>query len=67
MNIRAELFNLNKKQIDLVFEINKRDLGYTVSANDMSSALRGLPRPKFDKIRADSEMIINEWKAAASP
>lgn len=46
MNIRAELFNLNKKQIDLVFEINKRDLGYTVSANDMSSALREHLRPE---------------------
>ena len=67
MNIKVELLNLNKRQIDLIIEINKRNLGYTVSTSDMSFALKGLPRPKYDRIRADSENIINEWKAAAFP
>lgn len=67
MNIKVELMQLNKRQVDLILEINKRDLGYTVNTTDMSFALKGLARPKYDKIRADSENIINEWKAAASP
>jgi hypothetical protein len=65
MNIRVELFQLNKRQVDLIQEINKRDLGYKVTTTDMSYALKGLSRPKYDKIREDSEVIINEWKAAS--
>lgn len=67
MNIKVELMKLNKRQVDLLLEINKLNLGYTVSTTDISLALKGVQRPKYDKIRADSETIINEWKAAASP
>lgn len=67
MNIKVELMQLNKRQVDLILELNRRDLGYMVSTTDMSLSLKGVQRPKYDKIRAASEVIINEWKAAASP
>ena len=67
MNIKVELMALNKRQLDLILELNRRSLGYTVTTTDVSCALKGLQRPKYDKIRSDSETIINEWKAAASP
>lgn len=66
-NLRVELLKLNKRQVDLLQEINSRNLGYTVTTTDVSYALKGLLRPKYDKIRADSEMIIREWKAASTP
>lgn len=64
MEYRLELMKLGKKQVDLVKTINSRDLGYSVTVTEMSMALNGLTRPKFAKIRQDSETIINEWKAA---
>lgn len=67
MNFKVELVALNKRQLDLILEINRRSLGYTVTTTDVSCALRGLQRPKYDRIRTDAETIINEWKAAASP
>lgn len=67
MNIKVELMQLNKRQVDLIAELNSRNLGYMVNTTDMSLSLRGVQRPKYDKIRADSEVVINEWKAAASP
>lgn len=66
MEYRLELMKLGKKQVDLVKTINSRDLGYSVTVTEMSMALNGLTRPKFAKIRQDSETIINEWKAARS-
>ena len=60
MEIKVELIRLNKKQQDLIIELNKR--GVNCSQQEVSCALRGLPRPKFDKIREESERIINEWK-----
>ncbi|MBP0976575.1 MAG: hypothetical protein J6P89_00130 [Oscillospiraceae bacterium] len=66
MEYRLELMKLGKKQVDLVKTINSRDLGYSVTVTEMSMALNGLTRPKFAKIRQDSEAIINEWKAAST-
>ena len=66
MEYRLELMKLGKKQVDLVKTINSRDLGYSVTVTEMSMALNGLTRPKFAKIRQDSETIINEWKAAST-
>ena len=66
MNIKVELMLLDKRQVDLLLELNKRDLGYTVNTTDISLSLKGVQRPKYDKIRADSEVIINEWKAAST-
>ncbi|MBQ1984844.1 MAG: hypothetical protein II230_00875 [Clostridia bacterium] len=67
MEYKIELLKLGKTQVDLINEINSRDLGFKSSVQDMSYALKGTSRPKYDKIRAASENIINEWKAAASP
>lgn len=67
MEYRLELMKLGKKQVDLVKTINSRDLGYQVTVTEMSMALSGLARPKLERIRQDSEKIICEWKAAASP
>jgi hypothetical protein len=64
MEIKVELLLLKKKQIDLLFELNNR--GIRCSAQELSMALRGCPRPKFDKMRAMSEEIIKEWKAAVA-
>ena len=48
--------------------INSREeFGIKCNMNDMCYALKGTPRPKYDKVREASEIIINEWKAAASP
>lgn len=66
MEYRLELMKLGKKQVDLVKTINSRDLGYSVTVTEMSMALNGLTRPKFAKIRQDSEKIIDEWKAAST-
>ncbi|MBP0978855.1 MAG: hypothetical protein J6P89_11890 [Oscillospiraceae bacterium] len=66
MEYRLELMKLGKKQVDLVKTINSRDLGYSVTVTEMSMALSGLARPKLEKIRQDSEKIIDEWKAACS-
>lgn len=66
MEYRLELMKLGKKQVDLVKTINSRDLGYSVTVTEMSMALSGLARPKLEKIRHDSEKIIDEWKAACS-
>ena len=63
MQVKVELLKLGKKQIDLVYELNKR--GLSVQASDLSLALKGLPRPKYDAIREMSEKIISEWKAEA--
>lgn len=65
MNYKLELALLNKKQIEVMREINRRDLGYKCSNVDICYAMNGSLRPKFDRIRADAEMIINEWKAEA--
>lgn len=67
MEYRVELVKLGKKQVDLVKTINSRDLGYSVTVTEMSMALSGLTRPKLERIRQDSESIINEWKAARTP
>lgn len=67
MEYKIELLKLGKRQIDLISEINSRDFGLKCSVQDMSYALKGTERPKYDKIREASEKIINEWKAAASP
>ena len=66
MEYKVELLRLGKKQLDLVKEINSRNLGYKCNIVEMSNAVNGAPRPKFDKIRADAETIINEWKAAST-
>ena len=66
MEYRLELMKLGKKQVDLVKTINSRDLGYQVTVTEMSMALNGLARPKFERIRQDSEKIIGEWKAAST-
>ena len=66
MEYRLELMKLGKKQVDLVKTINSRDLGYSVTVTEMSMALNGLTRPKFERIRQDSEKIIDEWKAAST-
>lgn len=63
MEIKVELLRLNKKQQDLIIELNKR--GLKCNQQEVSCALRGLPRPKFDLIRQKSEEIINEWKEKA--
>lgn len=63
MEIKVELLRLNKKQQDLIIELNKR--GLKCSQQEVSCALRGLPRPKFDSIRQKSEEIIDEWKEKA--
>lgn len=67
MEYKLELLKLGKTQVDLINEINSRDFGVKSSVQDMSYALKGTPRPKYDKIRAAVDVIINEWKAAASP
>jgi hypothetical protein len=60
MEIKVELLRLGKLQKDLILELNKR--GINCAQQEVSSALAGLPRPKFDRIRAESEKIIEEWK-----
>lgn len=62
MEIKIELLKLEKRQVDLVNELKKR--GITTTPQEMSSALRGLPRPKFEQIRKESEKIIEEWQKA---
>ena len=60
MEIKVELIKLGKKQQDLIIELNKRGLKCT--QQEVSCALRGIPRPKFDLIRAKAEEIIDDWK-----
>ena len=60
MEIKVELIRLNKKQQDLIIELNNR--GLKCNQQEVSCALRGLPRPKFDLIRAKAEEVINDWK-----
>lgn len=67
MNYKVELMTLGKTQMDLMRAINSRDLGYKCTNVDVCYAMNDVPRQKFDRIRADAEMIINEWKAAAAP
>lgn len=61
MEIKVELIRLGKRQVDVVKELNKR--GLPVQACDVSLALSGLPRPKYDAIRTETEKLIEEWKA----
>lgn len=68
MEYKIELLRLGKSQVNLMDAINSREeFGIKCNMNDMCYALKGTPRPKYDKVRAASEVIINEWKAAASP
>lgn len=64
MELKVELLRLNRKQTELAIILNKR--GIKCSQQEVSAAMCGLPRPKFDRIREESEKIINEWKAAES-
>lgn len=64
MELKIELMRLNRSQLDLVAELNKHGLKCT--QQEVSLSMKGLPRPKFDRIREESEKIINEWKAAES-
>ena len=58
---------LGKTQINLMNEINSRDeFGLICTMTDVSYALKGTPRPKYDKIRNAAEQIINEWKAVVT-
>lgn len=62
MEIKIELMKLNKKQRDLVSELQK--LGYKVGPADMSAAINGyLNTPKGEKIIEESEKIIERWKS----
>ena len=60
MEIKIELLKLGKRQVDLVPELKKR--GITTNPPELSNALRGLPRPKFEQIREESMKIIEEWQ-----
>lgn len=53
---------LGKKQTDVIVELHKR--GYNVSIPDMSRAMNGIPRPKYDEVRRRTRELIEEWKAA---
>ena len=57
---------LQSRVDDAMRAINSRDLGYKCTNVDVCYAMNDVPRQKFDRIRADAEMIINEWKAAAT-
>ena len=60
MELKIELMRLGKKQVDVAEELNKR--GLSVTMPELSSALAGRPRPKYDLIRQATEEIINDWK-----
>lgn len=60
MELKIELMKLGKKQVDVAEELNKR--GIVVTMPELSSALAGRPRPKFDAIREATAELIEEWK-----
>lgn len=60
MELKIELMKLGKKQVDVAAELNKR--GIHVTMPELSSALAGRPRPKYDIIRETTAEIIEEWK-----
>lgn len=60
MEYKIELLKLGKKQVDLIREISAR--GIRVDQSELSLALSGLKRPKYDLIRDEAEKIIEEWK-----
>lgn len=63
MEMKVELMKLGKKQIDVIKILNEK--GLHVSACDMSSALAGFNTPKMQKIREETEKLINIWKGEA--
>ncbi len=68
MEYKIELLRLGKSQVNLMDAINSREeFGLKCTMTDVSYSLKGTPRPKYDRIREASEVIINEWKAAATP
>ena len=64
MEIKIELLKLGKRQKDLIAELRGR--GFKVSPSDFSCMVNGyLQTPKAEKVLAESEVIINEWKESA--
>ena len=61
MEYKIELLKLGKTQRDLILEL--KDRGIICTPPEMSTALSGVVRPKFDAIRKASEEIIAEWKS----
>lgn len=62
MEIKIELLKVGKKQTDLVKALNEK--GIKTTTQEVSSAVNGFPRPKFDRIREESMKIIEEWQKA---
>lgn len=63
MEYKIELLKLGKTQRDLIKGLASR--GIITNPPEMSTALSGVARPKFDDIRKASEEIIAEWKSEA--
>jgi hypothetical protein len=62
MEYKVELMRLGKRQVDVIKALATK--GIYTDASDLSLALNGLPRPKFDLLRTETEKIIEEWKKA---
>lgn len=60
MEYKIELMKLGKTQRDVVKAL--ADKGITTSTPDLCAALKGLPRPKYEMLRSETEKIIDEWK-----
>lgn len=60
MEYKIELIRLGKTQVELVKAISER--GIRVDASELSLALSGKERAKYDLLREEAGKIIEEWK-----
>lgn len=63
-NMKIDLLNLGKTQMDVIAEINSRfkeniDKAYFSSAYDLYSG-----QQKAERVKKEADIIISEWKAA---
>lgn len=60
-NIRKRLFDLRKKQRDILVELHSRHI--VVTASQLSRYVNGVENPpKSDLILSEADKIITEWE-----
>ena len=59
--IKSRLTEINRKQVDLIVELRKRDI--MTNPSELSNVLKGiLQTPKAERILSAANEIVTEWE-----
>lgn len=59
--IKSRLAEINRKQVDLIAELRKRDI--MTNPSELSNVLKGiLQTPKAERILSAANEIVTEWE-----